>query len=147
MDKWSKQLYFEDVTVGSEIPEITMPVSLQLLVMEAGANRDFSSIHHDPEAGIATGAKSAYANTFFLMGMIERQLREWMGLRGKLKKISSLRMKIFNCVGDEVCFKGTVLEKDEDNSAVVLDIRSETASGETMTAEATVILPKKGGLH
>ncbi len=144
MDKWKTQLFYENVKVGSEIPEVTIPVSLQLLVMEAGANRDLSSIHHDPEAGVATGASSAYTNTFFLMGMIERQLREWMGLRGKLTKISSLRMKIFNSVGDVVSFMGKVREKNDASGTVILDIRSETKNGETMTAEATVILPRKG---
>ncbi|MBW2366389.1 MAG: acyl dehydratase [Deltaproteobacteria bacterium] len=143
MDKWEKQLFYEDVKIGSETHEVALPISLQLLVMEAGANRDLSSIHHDNEAGIATGASSAYANTYFLMGMIERLLREWMGIQGKLKKISSLRMKIFNSVGDVVRFTGKVTEKDDANAAVVLDICSKTDKGETMTAEATVILPKK----
>lgn len=143
MHNWDKQVYYEDVQVGDDTHEVSIPISLQLLVMEAGANRDLSSIHHDPEAGVATGAPSAYANTFFLMGMIERLLREWMGLQGRLKKINSLRMKIFNSVGDVVRFTGKVREKVDENAAVVLDIRSETQNGETMTAEATVILPRR----
>jgi len=113
------------------------------MVMEAGANRDFSSIHHDRDAAVATGALDVYMNTFFILGMFERLLREWMGLRGKIKKIGFLRMKVFNCVGALVTYKGKVREKREVDDAVVLDIWSETDKRQTVTAEVIVILPKR----
>ena len=143
MEKWDKQLFFEDVAEGSETHEISIPVTLQRLVMEAGANMDLSIIHHDNAAGIATGAPGAYANSFFIMGMMERLLREWTGLQGTLKKIGSLRMKVFNSVGDTITFKGEVREKHEENASVLLDIWGETDNGQTVSAEASVILPKK----
>jgi hypothetical protein len=82
-------------------------------------------------------------NTYFIMGMIERLVREWVGLQGRIKKIGPLRMKMFNCVGDTVVFKGKVKQKLEENHQVVLDIRSETQNGETVNAEAIVGLPAK----
>ena len=113
--------------------------------MEAGANRDFSSIHHDLNAAIATGAPGVYKNSFFILGMIERLLREWIGLRGKIKKIGPLRMKMFNCVGDLVTYKGKVRRKFEEDveGIVILDVWSENDKGETVSGEATVILPKR----
>ena len=33
--------------VGDVLPAIEIPITLQRLVMEAGANRDFSLMHHD----------------------------------------------------------------------------------------------------
>jgi len=143
MAHWDKQLYFEDVKVESELDPVTIPLTLQRMVMEAGANRDFSSIHHDRDAAVATGAPDVYMNTFFILGMFERLLREWMGLRGTIKKIGSLRMKVFNCVGDLATYKGKVREKHEENGLVILDIWSETHKGETVTAEAIVTLNKK----
>lgn len=143
MTEWDKQLYFEDVILDTELKSVSIPLTLQRLVMEAGANRDLSSIHHDNEAAVATGAPGVYMNTFFIMGMIERLLREWIGLRGQIKKIGPLRMKIFNCVGDTVTFKGKVREKMEQKGQVVLDLWSETQNGETVTAEAAVCLPRK----
>ena len=35
------------VKAGEEIPAIAIPITLQRLVMEAGANRDLSLIHHE----------------------------------------------------------------------------------------------------
>jgi acyl dehydratase len=143
MATWDKQLYFEDVEPESELDPVSIPLSLQRMVMEAGANRDLSSIHHDREAAVATGAPDVYMSTYFILGMFERLLREWMGLRGTIKRIGSLRMKVFNCVGDVVTYKGKVREKHEDNGIVVLDLWSETQKGQTVTAEATVVLPNK----
>mgnify|MGYP000710295673 CR=1 FL=1 len=139
---WNKQRYFDDVAIGDELPSITIPITLQRLVMEAGANRDLSLIHHDNDVAKATGAPGAYANTFFLMGMFERLLREWMGLQGKLKKISSLRMATFNAAGDLLRFHGTV-KQQLDNKCVVLDLCAKSDRGITVTAEATVELPRR----
>jgi acyl dehydratase len=109
--------------------------------MEAGANRDFSLIHHDRDVARATGAPDAYMNTFFIAGMFERLLREWMGPRGRIRKITSLRMQVFNCVGDTAVFKGSVDSVDTANNEVAISLTSETDSGVTVTADATVILP------
>ena len=78
---WSRQIILNDVVVGAEIPEISMPVTLQRLVMEAGSNRDLSLIHHNKEVAQSTGADDAYMNTFFIIGLFERMLREWTGTR------------------------------------------------------------------
>ena len=96
--------------VGDQLPEISIPITLHRLVMEAGANRDLSMIHHDAKMAQATGAPDAYANTFFLMGLFERQLREFIGLNGRIKKIGPMQMKTFNCVGDVLTVKGNVTE-------------------------------------
>lgn len=133
---------FSSVSVGDELDPISIPITLQRLVMEAGANRDFSLIHHDRDVARATGASDAYMNTFFIAGMFERLLREWMGNRGQLNKINTLRMTTFNVVGDTVTFNGRVTSKNDATSQVVLHLTSDTANGETSTAEATITLPQ-----
>ena len=45
---WSTQRYWEDISEGDEVPAISFPLSVYRLVVEAGANRDFNSIHHTP---------------------------------------------------------------------------------------------------
>ena len=131
----------ESVSAGDKLAPISIPVTLQRLVMDAGANRDFSLIHHDRDVARATGAPDAYMNTFFIAGMFERLLREWMGPRGRINKIVNLRMKVFNCVGDTAVFKGTVEGLDTKNNRVTVSLSSETENGITVTADATVTLP------
>ena len=129
-----------DIAAGAELPAIAIPITLQRLVMEAGANRDLSLIHHDTKVARATGAPDAFANTFFLMGMFERLMREWAGPAARIRKIGPLRMMIFNAVGDTVYFKGTVESVDEAAGTVTLDMWVESERGKTVTAKALLEL-------
>ncbi len=97
---WSTQRYWEDISAGDEVPPVQFPLSVYRLVMEAGANRDFNSIHHNSEYARQTSAPEMYANTIFLQGMWERTVREFIGLAGTIKSLAGFRMKIFNTAGD-----------------------------------------------
>jgi hypothetical protein len=46
---WSEQRYWDDVEEGADVPPVAFPLSVYRLVVEAGANRDFNSIHHNSE--------------------------------------------------------------------------------------------------
>jgi hypothetical protein len=129
------------VQAGDELPVIAIPITLQRLVMEAGANRDLSLIHHDTRVARATGAPDAFANTYFLMGMFERLMRQWAGPKARIRKIGPLRMMIFNAVGDTVQFMGTVESVDKAAGTVSLDMWVESDRGKTVTAKAMVELP------
>ena len=122
--------------VGDTLPEISIPITLHRLVMEAGANRDLSMIHHDTKIAQATGAPDAYANTFFLMGMFERQLREFIGVTGRIKKIGPMQMKTFNCVGDMLVFKATI--KDVVGNMVSIEQIVESERGVTTVCRSKV---------
>ncbi|MEH6592565.1 MAG: hypothetical protein V7746_20025 [Halioglobus sp.] len=129
-----------DISVGDELPPIAIPITLQRLVMEAGANRDMSLIHHDGGVARATGAPDAFANTYFLMGMFERLMRDWAGPTARIRKIGPLRMMVFNAVGDTVSFKGLVESIDEGAGTVSLDMWVESDRGKTVTAKAVLEL-------
>ena len=124
--------------VGDALTTISLPITLQRLVMEAGANRDLSLIHHDTGVAQATGAPDAFANTYFLMGMFERLMREWAGPEARIRKIGPLRMMIFNAVGDTVHFKGLVESIDQKTGKVCVDMWVESVRGKTVTAKAVV---------
>jgi len=136
----AERLNLSTIKAGDQLPTIAIPITLQRLVMEAGANRDLSLIHHDSNVARATGAPDAFANTYFLMGMFERLMREWAGPAARIRKIGPLRMMIFNPVGDTVQFKGVVESVDEAAGAVGLDMWVESARGKTVTAQAIIEL-------
>jgi len=128
------------VKAGDVLSPISIPITLQRLVMEAGANRDLSLIHHDSRVAQATGAPDAFANTYFLMGMFERLMRQWAGPKARIRKIGPLRMMVFNAVGDTVQFVGTVESVDKAAGTVSLDMWVQSARGKTVTAKAVVEL-------
>ncbi|WOH38896.1 hypothetical protein RI844_06665 [Thalassotalea fonticola] len=139
---WSLQKTMQDIKVGDELSPIYIDITLQRLVMEAAANRDLSLIHHDQSMAQATGAKDAYANTFFLYGMIERLAREWGGLKTFIRKIGPLRMLSFNCTGDKLAFHGKVSEIITVEDTVILDVWVDNAGKVSATSQVKVILPK-----
>jgi len=122
-------------SVGESLPAISIPITLQRLVMEAGANRDFSLMHHDGAVAQTAGASDAFANTFFLMGMFERLVREWAGAKARFRKMGPLKMLNFNVVGDTLVFTGRVasVEATEQGQLSVLELWCESERGQTTT--------------
>ena len=141
---WSEQRYWDDVEEGAEVPPVAFPLSVYRLVMEAGANRDFNSIHHNSEFARASGAPEMYANTGFLLGMWERTVREFIGLGGSIRRIAGFRMRRFNTVGRTVVVRARVKSKRREagDALVELEVWSEL-DGETTVGPGivTVALP------
>jgi hypothetical protein len=103
------QRHFEDIRVGDQLAPVEFPLTVYRLVMEAGANRDFNSIHHNSGYARSTGAPEMYASTSFLLGMWERAVRDFIGLDGTIRSIRGFRMKKFNPVGTTTVVRGEVV--------------------------------------
>jgi acyl dehydratase len=125
------QRHWEDVTEGDTLEPLAFPLSVYRLVMAAGANRDFNSIHHNSELARASGAPDMYANSLFLQGMWERAVRRYIGLAGVIRRQSGFQMRVFNTVGDTVEVKGKVERKWREQAAglVELSVWSENSRG------------------
>lgn len=138
--------YWDDVIEGEELESIPFPISIYRLVMEAGANRDFNSIHHNSEYAKQTGAPDMYANNIFLQGMWERTVRNYIGLAGKINRLKGFRMNVFNTVGETVITKGRVKRKWKEGESYLaeLEVWSENPSGISVgPGRVTVELPKR----
>jgi acyl dehydratase len=127
-----------EVRVGDAIEPLLIHITLQRLVMEAGANRDFSPIHFDARAARNAGAPDVFANTTFNETLFEVALREWAGLAARIRVIE-FSMKDFNCVGDVVSVGGVVTAVGDDGRAE-LDIWIESERGRTVDGSAVVEL-------
>jgi acyl dehydratase len=110
---WSRQRTWRELDVGMDLQPVAFPLSVYRLVVAAGANRDFNSIHHNSEWAKATGAPEMYANVLFLQGMWERCVRELIGNAGTIRAFAGFRMRSFNTAGDTVVVRGTVADKWE----------------------------------
>jgi acyl dehydratase len=138
--------WYEDVEVGEELPTVTYPITVYRLVMAAGSNRDFNSIHHNSEYARKMGAREMYANTSFLLTAWERCVRDWMGLTGSMRSIRKFRMRAFNCAGDTMRVVARVAAKrlDGDDGLVEIGIHCETDQGVTVgPGVVEVVLPRK----
>jgi len=138
-------LSFADVTDGAELPPFTVPLTLQRLVMEAAANRDFTPIHHDRELTRATGAPDPYANTMLVQAIFEATLRQWMGLAGRLRRLR-FNMRAFASAGAILSGHGrvTATRAGDGGGFVDLEIWTESRGTRAATGTATVWLPDNG---
>jgi len=144
--EWALQRHWEDVEEGQEVSPVDFRLSVYRLVVEAGANRDFNSIHHNSEFARASGAPEMYANTGFLLGMWERTIREFIGLAGTVRRVAGFRMRVFNTAGQTVRVRGTVKRKWREDGVGLVDLElwSEVDGGVTVgPGVATVTLPSR----
>lgn len=143
----SRQRSFSDVVVGEELPSVEFPLTVYRLVVAAGGNRDFNSIHHNTAYAQATGAPEMYASTFFLMGMWERLVRDYIGPAGTILAIRDFRMRKFNLAGSTVQVRGRVRDArlDGDRGIVTLEVES-VVDGQVTVGPGTVevTLPAAG---
>lgn len=120
----------KDVRAGDELTPVNFPITVYRLVMEAGANRDFNSTHHNTEYAQATGAREMYANTLFLLGMWERAVRDWIGPAGKIYSVTGFRMRSFNYAGDTTTVTGKVVGID--GTMIRIEMTSINSTGVTV---------------
>ena len=133
--------------VGEQLALVEFPLTIYRLVMEAGANRDFNSIHHNSEYAKTTGAPEMYASTSFLLGMWERAVRDFIGLEGTIRSIRGFRMKKFNPVGTTTAARGEVLSAADADGVVVLELSVWCENGGQVTVGpgvVTVAVPQSG---
>lgn len=135
------QRRLKNVKVGDELTPVSFPITVYRLVMAAGANRDFNSIHHNTEYAQSTGAREMYANTTFLLGMWERAIRDWIGPAGTIHSISGFRMRSFNYAGDTTTVTGKVTGID--GATIRIEMTSSNSAGITVgPGVVTVSLPE-----
>lgn len=139
---------FDEVAVGEQLPEVALPLTVYRLVMAAGSNRDFNSIHHNTEYARSTGAEEMYANTSFLMSSWERLIRDWCGDTGRIRAIRGFRMRSFNYVGTTMRVLGEVVATRVEDGAdgpvgvVEVAVRCEGPNGTTVgPGTVEVLLP------
>jgi len=130
------QRTIKDVSVGDDLPSVDYPLSIYRLVVAAGSNRDFNSIHHNSSYAKASGAPDVYASTFILMGAWERVIRDFIGDAGTIRSITNFRMRRFNLVGTTMTVGGRVTDVRDDGT-VVLEVTSRV--GDDLTVGPGVV--------
>jgi len=128
------QRLWHQVQAGEDLAPVACPLSTVRLVMAAGANRDFNSIHHDADFARASGAPDSYANTFFLQGLWERCVRAYIGPAGSIRALSGFAMKAFHTPGQTVTVQARVERKWMEGGLglVEIAIHSRTDAGLTV---------------
>ncbi len=139
----SKQLRFDDVTVGDALPPLTLPpVSRTDLALYCGASGDHNPIHVDIDYAKAAGMPDVFAHGMLSMGWLARLLTNWAP-QTALRQYG-VRFVAITHVGDAISCTGEVVEKTEvaGERRVKLLLTTRDATGETkLSGEAWLALP------
>lgn len=141
-----KQIYYDDVTPGSEITPLLKQPSTRQLVMWAGAVGDYNPIHYDQDFAQSRGLSGVIVHGQLVGAFLGQLVTDWIGEKGILKKLSS-SYKGMNYPGEALTFRGRVAKKyvEGGEHCVECSLWVENAKGEkTASGMAIVVLPSRG---
>lgn len=142
----AKQVYYEDVDIGMEIPSLTKSPSKRQLVQWAAASGDFYELHYDKDFAQGMGFPDVLVHGKLKFGFLGQMLTDWMGEEGVLRKLGCNYRGTDSPGGDLIC-RGKVTNKyvKDGEHLVELEVWTENSSGERTTpGTAIVSLPSRG---
>ncbi len=153
----SKQLYWEDVKVDSEVTTLPKVATSQMLVKWAGASGDFNPLHYENAFAASSGVGKPIIHGALKRQWLIQLMTDWIGEEGTLKKFScqyrvmdyprAMRTMTEAEEGETWQCKGKVIKKyaEDGEHYVNCNIWVENGKGEVTTpGKATVVLPSKG---
>jgi acyl dehydratase len=122
-------LYFEDLTVGEQMPPLTKdPISAVQLVRYAGASGDFNPLHFDPSIGEAAGLGGVIAHGMLIMGFMGEAITNW--IPNRFLKTFKARFIGITRPNDILTITGRVIEKKEMERTILCSLAAKDQKGE-----------------
>ena len=140
------QIYYEDITVDSEIPPLVRIPTTRQLVMWSGISGDYHEIYYDKDFAQSRGLSGVVIHGELVCSFLGQLITDWIGEQGSLKKISC-SYRGTNFPNEPLACKGKVNKKyvEDGKHYVVFDIWAENVRAEkTVSGMATVTVPSKG---
>ena len=140
-----KQLFYEDVEIGTKIPILTRTPSLRQLVMWASASGDFYEIHYDKDFAQSQGLPKPILHGWLNLSFLCQMLTDWVGPEGIIHRVGC-NYRGSHLVDEPISCHGAVTKKYEQMGKhyVECDIHAENSEGKRNTpGSATVILPSR----
>ena len=137
-------LAFDDVGVGTALPDLPIPITTTLIIAGALASRDFTALHHDKAAAQAGGMQDVFMNILTTNGLVGRYVTDWAGPDAVLKRVA-IKLGAPNLPGDTMKMSGVVKKKDDGAGTVEVDVAGRNSWGDHVTGTVVVALPRKKG--
>jgi acyl dehydratase len=136
-------LTFDDVRIGTTLPELPIPITTTLIVAGALASRDFTALHHDKAAAQAAGMQDVFMNILTTNGLVGRYVTDWAGPDAVLRRVA-IKLGAPNLPGDTMKLTGTVKKKDDDAGVVEIEVAGRNSWGDHVTGTVAIAWPRKG---
>lgn len=142
-----EQLYFEDLEVGTQIPQLSNKIDLLQLIRYAAVTWNFYLLHLDKEYAQSKGFRDANIPAPYFGAFLATMINKWTGEPGRLKRLS-YAVKVMGFPGDTLTGRGTVVRKyqEDGENLVECDIWVENQDGvKVASGSATISLPSRKG--
>lgn len=142
-----KEIYFEDVNIGDEIPFLIKTITKEQILDYADASGDYNPIHVDEESAKKAGLGGIIAHGLLSFAFVTQLITDWLPDPMNLKKIG-VRFSSMVRPGDKLTIKGKLKDKYKRDGLNYVDFEvvSENQKGEkTIVGKATATLPSKIG--
>ena len=122
---------FEEVDIGTELPELVKELSIPQLARYAAVCWDFQPEHYDSGTAQSHGFKAAYADGPMVTAFLGQVMTNWMGASGVLKKLT-VTYRVMMFPGDRLTCSGKVTGKSVEagGSEVECDVWAENQNAE-----------------
>ena len=138
-------LWWEDVAVGDELPEVVKEPDTRQLVMYAGASQDFVAIHYDQDVAKEAGHPTVIIHGALKSAWLGELVTGWIGSTGRLLELDVQYRAIDFPNSTATCVGKVIDTRVEDGVGVVeVEIGLRNADGDITTpGRALVSLPMK----
>ncbi|SDS05179.1 MaoC family dehydratase [Pseudomonas oryzae] len=131
---------FDKVLPGQALPELAIPITVQLITAGAIATRDYFPGHHDKDAARELGSPHVFMNILTTSGLAQRYVEDWAGPAACFKDLK-IKLGAPNYPGDTMTFTGEVTGRDEASRTVQVTLKGKNSMGNHVTGTATLVLP------
>lgn len=145
MNHGREQIYWEDVTVGDDLPEVSLDINTKRLFLQASGSQDWYPVHFDPAFARKAGHEEVFMNTGFIQAALVRVITDWMGDAGFIRRLR-FEMRRQYRPGDTMTCRARVTAKEDRDGVACVDLEVWGENGRDGVAtpgEATVILPRR----
>ena len=136
-------LWFDDVAIGDELPEVVKNSDTKQLVMYAGASQDFVAIHYDQNVAQEAGHPKVIIHGALKSAWLGELVTSWIGSTGRLLELDVQYRAIDFPGTSATCFGKVTDTRIEDGVGLVeVEIGLHNSEGATTTpGRALVSLP------
>ncbi|MDD5190680.1 MAG: MaoC/PaaZ C-terminal domain-containing protein [Dehalococcoidales bacterium] len=140
-----QQLYWEDIEIGSALPDLVKKPTTRQLVQWAGSSGDLYEIHYDKDQALANKLPGVIVHGALKGAFLGQMLTDLVGDHGTVKKYTS-SYRGMDVPGDTLTCKGKVTKKYVTGNEHIIETEMwiENGKGEkTTTGTGILVLPSK----
>lgn len=138
---------FEDVVVGTALPDLEVAMTPTFIITAALASRDLEEVHHDRAIARARGSEDLFPNILTSNGLALRVVTDWLGPDALVER-ASIRLGLPAYAGEVLQLRAEVTRATPRpgtaDGEVEVAVQGRISTGDHLTGTVVASLPMRG---